>query len=225
MIRLLVTSGPTREYLDPVRFLTNASSGRMGQALAQAAIESGWEVVVVSGPVEIEYPPNAQVVRVVTTQEMLQACLNEFPRCQAAIAAAAPCDYRPRHFSAQKLSKTGHPLSLVLEETPDILATLATRRTHQWLVGFALETSNHRQHALAKLARKGCDLIVVNGPEAMHGTHTSIELLNRRGEVLLSLAADKLTAARAILGHLPAATRSPAGPSAREHKCSGDDGD
>lgn len=207
MTRLLVTSGPTREYLDPVRFLTNASSGRMGQALAQAAIEAGWDVVVVSGPVEVEYPAKAHVVRVVTTQEMLQACLNEFPRCHGAIAAAAPCDYRPRDFSTQKISKTGQPLTLVLEETPDILAALAARRTHQWLVGFALETSDHRQRALAKLTRKGCDLIVVNGPEAMHGTHTSIELLNRRGEVLLSLAADKLTAARALIGRLPAAAR------------------
>ncbi len=145
-------------------------------------------------------------MRVVTTQEMLQACLTEFPRCQGVIAAAAPCDYRPRDFSAQKISKTGRPLSLVLEETPDILAALASRRTHQWLVGFALETSDHRQRALAKLARKGCDLIVVNGPEAMHGTHTSIELLNRRGEVLLSLAADKFAVARALISRLPAAT-------------------
>lgn len=203
MIRLLITSGPTREYLDPVRFLTNASSGRMGQALAQAAIEVGWEVVVVSGPVALEYPAPAQVVPVVTTQDMLQACLRVFPRCHGVIAAAAPCDYRPREVSREKIAKTGQPLSLVLEETPDILATLAASKTQQWLVGFALETGDRRQRALAKMARKGCDLMVVNGPEAMQATQTSIELLDRSGAVLASLAADKLTAARAIIRHLP----------------------
>ncbi|MCL6503353.1 MAG: phosphopantothenoylcysteine decarboxylase [Pirellulales bacterium] len=218
MIRLLVTSGPTREYLDPVRFLSNASSGRMGQALAQAALEAGWEVVVVSGPVTVDYPPSAQVVPVVSTQEMLEACLHALPQCHGVIAAAAPCDYRPRQVAAEKISKTGQPLRLELEETPDILTSLAAHRTHQWLVGFALETSDRRQRALAKLTRKGCDLIVVNGPEAMHGTHTSVEVLDRRGMVLLSLSADKLTVARKLIGLLPhAAAAAPhPGPSEKE---------
>jgi phosphopantothenoylcysteine decarboxylase/phosphopantothenate--cysteine ligase len=202
-MRLLITSGPTREYLDPVRFLSNASSGRMGQALAQAALEAGWEVVVVSGPVALDYPPAARVVPVVATEDMLRACLHEFPACHGVIAAAAPCDYRPTTISGQKIAKTGQPLSLMLEETPDILAHLAARKTHQWLVGFALETSHHRQRALAKLIRKGCDLIVVNGPEAMQAPATSIELLDRQGRVLLSLAADKLTVARALIARLP----------------------
>ena len=95
MSRILITSGPTRQYLDPVRYLTNASSGRMGAALAAAAIEAGHQVVVVSGPVEVAYPAGAEVIPVVSTEEMLAACRKVFPGCDGLIAVAAPCDYRP----------------------------------------------------------------------------------------------------------------------------------
>src|SRR5689334_16814801 len=124
MSRVLITSGPTRQYLDAVRYLTNASSGRMGRALAEAMIELGHDVVVVSGPVEVEYPAAAEVVDVVSTEEMLEACQRLFPHCQGAIGVAAPCDYRPVHVAAGKIQKTGQPIELRLIETPDVIATL-----------------------------------------------------------------------------------------------------
>ena len=142
MPRILLTSGPTRQHLDPVRFLTNASSGRMGAALTQAIVDAGFEVTVVSGPVEVRYPPQAEVVPVISTEEMLAACQAAFPRCDGLIAVAAPCDYRPRQVESQKIAKTGQPLVLELVETPDIVASLAALRTRQWIVAFALETED-----------------------------------------------------------------------------------
>jgi phosphopantothenoylcysteine decarboxylase / phosphopantothenate---cysteine ligase len=191
MARILITSGPTRQYLDPVRFLTNASSGRMGAALAAAAIEAGCQVVIVSGPVEVEYPASAEVVSVLSTEEMLEACLNIFPGCEGFIAVAAPCDYRPIMVSPQKIRKNGQPLKLQLVETPDIVASLAAIRTGQWIVGFALETEDRRLRAMRKLERKSCNLIVVNGPESMHAAKTRVEVLDKEGDVLAMLAGSK----------------------------------
>ncbi|MBQ4195575.1 MAG: phosphopantothenoylcysteine decarboxylase, partial [Thermoguttaceae bacterium] len=105
MSKILITSGPTRQYLDPIRYLTNASSGRMGAALAQAALEAGYEVVVISGPVDIEYPKGAEVVKVVSTEEMHAAAIQRFAECEGAIGAAAPCDYRPLEVLPDKMSK------------------------------------------------------------------------------------------------------------------------
>ena len=185
MARILITSGPTRQYLDPVRYLTNGSSGRMGQALAAAALARGHRVVVVSGPVAIDYPPQAEVRRVISTEEMLAACQELFPECDGVIGAAAPCDYRPLRVAEQKIAKTGQPLRLELVETPDIMATLgACKRRDQWLVGFALETDDHRFRALTKLERKSCDLMVLNGPSAMDAVQTQVEVIDRAGQVL-----------------------------------------
>ena len=168
MSRILLTSGPTRQYLDPVRYLSNGSSGRMGKALAEAALEAGHEVVIVSGPVEVRYPQAARVLPVISTEEMLAACLGVFPQCDGLIAAAAPCDYRPKVVAAQKIRKTGGTLDVQFVETPDIVARLGAIRTTQWMVAFALETEDLRMRAMQKLERKKCDLIVVNGPAAMH---------------------------------------------------------
>src|SRR5437868_4276576 len=107
MARILITSGPTRQYLDPVRYLTNASSGRMGAALAEAALALRHEVVIVTGPVSVEYPSTARVVPVITTDEMLAAARREFAGCDGVIGAAAPCDYRPEMVALHKLAKTG----------------------------------------------------------------------------------------------------------------------
>ena len=198
MVRILLTSGPTRQYLDPVRYLSNASSGRMGAALAAAAIEAGHQVTVVSGPVEIEYPPAAEVVRVVSTEEMLEACRSLWARCDGLIGAAAPCDYRPQQVASQKLSKTGGPRVLELVETPDILATLAAEKTSQWMVAFALETEDARLRAMQKLARKKCDLIVLNGPAAIQAADTRVEIIDRAGAVVGQFAGSKLEVARGI---------------------------
>src|SRR5581483_4015558 len=164
MSRILITSGPTRQYLDAVRYLTNASSCRMGRALAAAMIELGHDVVVVTGPVDVGYPAAAEIVRVISTEDMLEASERLFPSCDGAIGVAAPCDYRPVHVAPGKIQKTGHPLELHLIETPDVIATLGLHKRNQWLVGFALEVDDQRLRALAKLEKKHCDLMVLNGP-------------------------------------------------------------
>jgi phosphopantothenoylcysteine decarboxylase / phosphopantothenate---cysteine ligase len=200
MSRILITSGPTRQYLDPVRYLTNASSGRMGAALAAAAIEAGHEVVIVSGPVEVKYPADATVIPVISTEDMLLACLNVFPDCDGLIAVAAPCDYRPVSVSLQKIRKTGDPLRLEMVETPDIVASLtAAKRPSQWAVAFALETEDQRMRAMQKLERKNCDLIVLNGPAAIHAAETQIEILDRTGHALASYSGSKNDTAKRIL--------------------------
>jgi phosphopantothenoylcysteine decarboxylase / phosphopantothenate---cysteine ligase len=200
MARILITSGPTRQYLDPVRYLTNASSGRMGSALADAALALGHEVVIVSGPVGVAYPQAAHVVPIVSTDELLSACRREFAACDGVIGAAAPCDYQPVKVAEQKIAKTGGPLVLNLIETPDVMATLgAEKKPGQWLVGFALETEDQRFRALTKLIKKSCDLIVLNGPEAMDATDNKVEVLDRTGEVVSSLSGSKEAVASGIL--------------------------
>lgn len=200
MARILITSGPTRQYLDPVRYLTNASSGQMGCALAEAALQQGHEVVIVSGPVELAYPPAAEVLRVVSTEEMLQAAQAVFPRCDGLIGAAAPCDYRPVVVSQGKIQKTGQPLVLHLVETPDVVATLAASKSpRQWVVGFALETDDARFRALAKAEKKSCDLMVLNGPTAMHSPDNDVEVLDRSGVTLATIRGPKPEVARRIL--------------------------
>ena len=199
MARILITSGPTRQYLDPVRYLTNASSGRMGAALAAAAMELGHEVVIVSGPVEVPYPAAAEVIPVVSTEEMLAAARAAFADCDGLIGAAAPCDYRPEQIEPHKIAKTGEPLLLRLLETDDVVATLAAEKADRWVVGFALETDDHRLRALAKLERKRCDLMVLNGVEAMNSLDNRVEILDRAGAVLLAASGTKESVAREIL--------------------------
>ncbi len=200
MARILITSGPTRQYLDPVRYLSNGSSGRMGRALVQAALDQGHEVIVVSGPVELEYPPAAQLIRVVSTEELLEACRGCFPRCEGMIAAAAPCDYRPLAVAPQKMAKTGQPLQLQLIETPDVVAAVGrTKRADQWIVGFALETADPRIRGLVKLEKKSCDLMVLNGPEAMHSLRNEVEVIDRSGQLLAAFAGSKQEVADRLL--------------------------
>jgi phosphopantothenoylcysteine decarboxylase/phosphopantothenate--cysteine ligase len=196
--RILITSGPTRQYLDPVRFLSNASSGRMGRALAAAALEAGHEVVVVSGPVEVVYPDNAEVVEVVSTEDMLEAALRVFPGCDGLIAVAAPSDYRPVVVAPQKLAKRGLPMTLHLVETPDVVAAMAAVKKSQWMVAFALETQDPHFRAMQKLEKKQCDLIVLNDAAAVCSTDTRVEVIDRSGAVLLHGAGDKQTVARQV---------------------------
>ncbi|HEY5315891.1 MAG TPA: phosphopantothenoylcysteine decarboxylase [Pirellulales bacterium] len=199
MSRILITSGPTRQFLDPVRYLTNASSGRMGAALARAALDFGHDVTIVSGPVEIEYPAGAHVLPVVSTEQMLEVAASVFPNCDGLIGVAAPCDYRPVRVAPGKIAKTGEPLELHLVETPDIVATLGAHKQGQWLVGFALETDDHRLRALAKLEKKCCDLMVVNGPEAMNSSETRVEIIDRAGNLIESIAGSKEDVGRRII--------------------------
>ena len=205
MAKILITSGPTRQYLDPVRYLTNASSGRMGSALAAAALALGHEVVVISGPVEVEYPAGATVLPVVSTEEMLDCARETFADCDGLIGAAAPCDYRPLHVKPNKISKTGEPLLLKLIETDDVVATLGAEKTldaekkNRWVVGFALETEDHRLRALAKLERKHCDLMVSNSVEAIDSLDNHVEILAPDGKVLRTAQGSKPKVAEQIL--------------------------
>lgn len=200
MAKILITSGPTRQYVDPVRYLTNASSGRMGAALTQSALNLGHEVVVVSGPVNVDYPSEAKVINVVTTQEMLDAAHEQFQDCDGVIGAAAPCDYQPQRIEPQKISKTGDPLVLHLIETPDVVASLGQhRREDQWVVGFALETEDRRFRATVKLQKKRCNLIVSNGPDAIDATDNTVELIAPDGQIVCQINGTKQQVADGIL--------------------------
>ncbi len=170
----------------------------MGKALAEAALELGHEVTIVSGPVDVIYPQAARVIPVVSTEDMLAASQQVFGDCDGLIGVAAPSDYRPVMVAPNKIAKTGEPLVLHLVETADVVATLGASKTRQWLVGFALETEDHRLRALAKAEKKHCDLMVLNGPEAMHSTSNNVEILDRAGNVLEALSGPKEDVARGI---------------------------
>lgn len=200
MAKILITSGPTRQYIDPVRYLTNASSGRMGGALAQSALQMGHQVTLVSGPVAVDYPVQAKVISVVTTQEMLTVVQQLFPEHDGLIGAAAPCDYMPRKILTEKISKDGRPLQLELVETPDVVASVATsKRDNQWVVGFALETDDRRFRAIVKMQRKCCDLMVSNGPTAIDSEMNDVEILASDGLLLAQVSGSKSQVADSIL--------------------------
>lgn len=171
----------------------------MGRALAEAALALGHDVVIVSGPVEVTYPAAARVVPVVSTEEMLTAAAEEFAHCDGLIGAAAPCDYRPVRVLSHKIAKTGQPIDLHLVETDDVVATLGAKKGRRWVVGFALETEDHRLRALAKLERKCCDLMVSNGPEAISSLDNQVEVVALDGAVLATLAGSKECVAHGIL--------------------------
>lgn len=160
---IMINAGPTREAIDPVRFIANASTGKMGYAIAAEALSRGAKVRLVSGPVSIAAPEGAEVINVVSAAQMLDACLEAFEGADAAICTAAVADYTPKRASDHKLKKTVERLDIIeLVETQDILAALSERKGERVVVGFAAETNDLISYAQAKLARKGCDLIVAN---------------------------------------------------------------
>ena len=161
-VRVLVTAGATREYIDPVRFITNRSSGKMGYAIAEAAAQRGAEVQLVSGPATLSAPVGIKTQHVETTLEMYDTVLDAFNETDIVIMAGAPADYRPHEFTPHKIKKTAETLMLPLERNPDIAQTLGERKTHQTVVCFAAETNDLLENAKKKLIRKNCDLIVAN---------------------------------------------------------------
>lgn len=200
----LITAGPTREHLDPVRFLSNGSSGKMGYALAAAAVARGWTVELVSGPVALVAPEGVRLTRVVSAAEMLAACAERFPACDLFMAVAAVADYRPVHRQVEKGGKQTGRVSLELEPTPDILRTLAAgKRTDQLVVGFAAETSDLAHKARRKLVEKNCDWIVGNDVSApglgMEADNNAVTLWNRAGDEWQFGPAPKTEIARSIL--------------------------
>jgi phosphopantothenoylcysteine decarboxylase/phosphopantothenate--cysteine ligase len=158
---VLITAGPTREKIDPVRYLTNRSSGRMGYALAEAALRRGARVLLVSGPTSITPPGGAELTRVETTEQMREAVLELLPESSIVIKTAAVSDYRPKAAANQKIKRT-RPMSLELEPTSDILAELSRHKQSQLIIGFAAETQNALENARKKLSSKSLDAIVVN---------------------------------------------------------------
>jgi phosphopantothenoylcysteine decarboxylase / phosphopantothenate---cysteine ligase len=162
-VRILVTAGPTREAIDPVRFISNRSSGRMGYAIAQAAMEADAKVVLVSGPVALSTPRGVERIAVETAEEMREAVMARIQDCDLFIAAAAVADYRCQEPATQKLKKTAaSTITLTLERTPDVLAQVASRPKPPFTVGFSAETENLEKNALDKLVRKSLDMIVAN---------------------------------------------------------------
>ena len=203
-IRCLITAGPTREHLDPVRFVSNGSSGKMGYALAADAVARGWQVDLVSGPVALARPPGATVHDVVSADQMFQACAPLFDPCDVFIAVAAVADYRPKAVASEKLKKTGGPLRLELVPTVDILKTLSERkRPGQVVVGFAAETRDVEDYARRKLAEKKLDWIVANDVGrpgvGMNADDNAVVLLGRNGERVAFGPAPKSAVAGFIL--------------------------
>ncbi len=186
-LRVLIGAGRTEEPLDPVRVLTNRSSGRMGFALAEAARDRGASVTVVAGPVSVEPPHGVEVERVVTALQMERAMRERAPKAQVVVMAAAVADYRPARPSVQKLKRAGGPLKVTFEPNPDILAGLgAAKGREQTLVGFALETENGVANARKTPTEKQADLIVLNSPEqGIGGGTNTVTLVEALGAVEL----------------------------------------
>ncbi len=203
-LKVLVTAAGTREPIDPVRFVGNRSSGKMGYAVAQMAAERGAEVLLISGPSALSIPANVKAVKVETTNEMLEACLKAYDEVDIVIKAAAVADYRPRDVADQKIKKkTDDALTVVMDKNPDILKTLGSKKTHQVLIGFAAETQNLLANASEKIIKKNLDMIVANDVTAAgagFNTDTNIvKLLYPSGEVLALEQMPKVAVANVIL--------------------------
>jgi phosphopantothenoylcysteine decarboxylase/phosphopantothenate--cysteine ligase len=195
-LRVLITAGPTREPLDPVRFLSNRSTGAMGFALAREVSRRGHEPLLVLGPVPDQPPVGVEVYAVETAQEMLAAVLDFLPDADAFLCAAAVTDYRPSAESGRKL-KRGEVDRIELVENPDVAAEIGARRGDRPLAIFALETSDGPAHARAKLERKRADVCVLNGPEAIGADEAEFSLVSRDGsvEALGTIGKDAVAAA------------------------------
>ena len=203
-LKVLVTAAGTREPIDPVRFVGNRSSGKMGYAVAQMAAERGAEVLLVSGPSALEIPANVRAVKVETTNEMLEACLAAYDDVDIVVKAAAVADYRPRDVAEQKIKKkTDDALTVVMDKNPDILKTLGGKKTHQVLVGFAAETQNLLENARDKVVKKNLDMIVANDVTAagagFNADTNIVKFLFASGEVRSLEQMPKVDVANCIL--------------------------
>ena len=200
--RILITAGPTVEALDPVRALSNHSSGKMGYSVAQAAIELGATVTLVSGPVALQPPPGARTIKVTSALEMLDAVESQLPGQDIFIAVAAVADYRPQQSSQHKLKKSQQSLTITLEPNPDILATVAARPNPPFCVGFAAETENLLQYAEEKRRRKHIPLIAANiASEALGQDESSLVLIDDAGNHALPHG-PKIELAHGLLQHI-----------------------
>ncbi|MBI4055988.1 MAG: phosphopantothenoylcysteine decarboxylase [Elusimicrobia bacterium] len=202
---MLITAGPTREYLDPIRYLSNASSGMMGFTLAKTARNLGAKVMVVSGPSRISAPWGVRTIPVISAEQMYRETLKLFSQVDIVIGAAAVSDWKFAKASNQKFKKTGHSLEITLLPNPDILAELGRRKREQKnkkrkiLVGFALETHQWLTHAKEKLLKKNLDIIIANKPENVGMSNARIAILDRKGHQKIYPPISKQKAAEVIL--------------------------
>lgn len=202
--KILITAGPTLEHLDSVRYISNHSTGAMGFALAKAALQKGFEVLLITGPTQLTlWHPNLTRIDVISAQEMLTAVQENWSNADLGIFTAAVADYRPAHVSTLKIKKQDEDFSLELQKNPDVLAWAASHKTTQKVVGFALETNNQEENALKKLSAKKLDYIVLNTPqEGVSGfgsTTNIITIFGARGQKIALPLMSKLEAAQALL--------------------------
>ncbi|MGA7823494.1 MAG: bifunctional phosphopantothenoylcysteine decarboxylase/phosphopantothenate--cysteine ligase CoaBC, partial [Steroidobacteraceae bacterium] len=215
--RVLVSAGPTRERIDPVRFISNRSSGKMGFAVAQAAREAGASVVLVAGPVSLPTPAGVTRIDVESAADMLAAVLREVAGIDVFISTAAVADYRPARAAEQKIKKTSDTLDLSMERTADVLATVAARPERPFVVGFAAETQAVEQNARTKLMKKNLDMIVgneVGHDKAFDCDDNELIVLSRSARHELGRA-DKLTLARGLVTLIARELEARAGTRAR----------
>jgi phosphopantothenoylcysteine decarboxylase/phosphopantothenate--cysteine ligase len=198
-IRFLITAGPTREFFDPIRYISNRSSGKMGYAIAGAARALSSQVVLVSGPTALMPPKGVEFVSVTTAQEMAEAVWSRFEAVDICIMAAAVCDFRPKKTAASKIKKASFSGVLELEATPDILAELGRRKKSQVLVGFAAETDDLESNAREKLVRKGLDFIVANDTSAFDAETNRVAFIGREGKIERLTELPKSEVAKAIV--------------------------
>lgn len=198
-MRFLITAGPTHEPLDPVRYITNRSSGKMGYAIAEAAIQAGHDVILISGPVTLNPPDRAKLISVSTSDEMCDAVQHQVGNCDVLVMSAAVADYKPASVSKEKIKKAEADRSLELVPTRDILAALPPDRKFL-VVGFAAETENIEANAAKKLREKNCDVIVANDARiAMESEENEVTVLFRDGEKKKISRAPKKIVARELI--------------------------
>jgi phosphopantothenoylcysteine decarboxylase/phosphopantothenate--cysteine ligase len=198
-IRFLVTAGPTREFFDPIRYISNRSSGKMGYAIAEAACAISSHVVLVSGPTALTPPKGVEFVSVTTAEQMAKAVWRRFGGVDVCIMAAAVCDFRPTKTSTKKIKKGSFSGVLELEPTPDILAELGRSRKSQVLVGFAAETDDLEKNARQKLLRKGLSFIVANDASTFEAETSRPSFIGGEGKIERLAELPKSEVAKAIV--------------------------
>ncbi len=201
--KLLITAGPTREHIDPVRFISNLSTGEMGYSLADAAIKKGFEVYLVSGQVSLKPPKNVKFYSVTSAQEMLETCAELFPKCDGLIMTAAVCDFTPVKNAVHKIP-SGDGLVLKLKRTTDILAALAKKKQNRFVVGFCLETKDLVRSAKKKIERKNLDGIVANFYKPQKQipfgkNNVTVSLIDKSGKIKVLNKSAKAKIAHGIL--------------------------
>ena len=198
-LTFLITSGPTKEYIDPVRFISNDSSGKMGTSLACRALEKKHEVIFITGTPEVSLTGAAKIIKVTSASDMFKAVKDNFKKADIIIGAAAVADFRPVLYSKHKIKKGRNPLLLIkLQKNPDIIAYCGKNKKNQVTAGFALETQNLILNAEKKLRNKNLDLIIANNKQSLGSDKTTVYLITREGTKSLKQASKNVIAGKII---------------------------